>query len=464
MCVPISRLALVAGAVTLASPPLAAQGRAATSARPRAAIVTAIDSIAQAFLEDGRAAGMSIAVVKGNDTLALRGFGKADIELDVATPERAVYEIGSVTKQFTAAAILQLQDEGKLSLDDEITKYLPDYPTQGYRVTIRRLLDHTSGIKGYTELPGFGAIMTRKLPKDTLVALFKNEKFDFAPGDGEVYNNSAYFLAGLIIEKVTGKSYGDYVKETLFDKVGMTDSRYCSESAITPRKAHGYDMGPGGLRNKGYIDHTYPYAAGSLCSTVGDLVAWNRALHGGRVLSARAYRELVTPATLNDGTTLRYAKGLALHTFAGHRTIEHGGGINGYLSESAYFPDQDAIIVVLINTAGPVSPNAVTAALATAAFGPATRPSERYAGHLAELAGTYVGVGRGEQMTIAVSADSGKLRALFPRNRTPAELRYLGNDTWEIEDNRLTFERRGGKVARVRADMVYGYSFLARQE
>lgn len=461
----LAAVAIRAAVAILAAAPLPAQGRgdAPPPARPRPAVVAAIDSIARAFLADGRAAGMSIAVVKGADTLALKGYGKADLELDVPTPERAVYEIGSVTKQFTAAAMLQLQDEGKLSLDDDLTKYLPDYPTQGHRITLRRLLDHTSGIKGYTELPRFGTIMQRKLPKDSLVALFKDEPFDFAPGEGQVYNNSAYFLAGLVIEKVTGKSYGDYVKETLFAKAGMADSHYCSESAITPRKAHGYDMGPGGLRNKGYIDHTYPYAAGSLCSTAGDLVAWNRALHGGKVLSARAYRELVTPGTLGDGTTLRYAKGLALHTFAGHRTIEHGGGINGYLSESAYFPDQDAIIIVLLNTAGPVSPNDVTAALATAAFGPASRPAQTYPGPLADLVGTYAGVGRGSRMTITVSADSGTLRALFPRNRAPAAMRYIGNDTWEVDDTRLTFVRTNGKVSMVRADLVYGYSFLARQ-
>jgi len=431
--------------------------------RDRATTVAAIDSVVLSFLRDGRAAGMSIGVIRGRDTLALKGYGKADLELDVPTPARAIYEIGSVTKQFTAAAILLLQDEGKLSLDDEITKHLPDYPTQGHRITVRRLLDHTSGIKGYTELARFGAISTRKLPKDSLVALFKDEKFDFAPGDGAVYNNSAYFLAGLIIEKVSGKSYGDYVKQALFDKVGMPDSRYCSESAIIPRKAHGYDMGPGGLRNKGFIDHTYPYAAGSLCSSAGDLVAWNQALHGGRVLSAAAYKELITPGTLNDGTSLRYAKGLALHTFAGHRTIEHGGGINGYLSESAYFPDHNTIIVVLINTAGPVSPNAVTAALANTVFGPATRPSQPFSGSLADLTGTYAGVGRGSRMSITVSADSGVLRAIFPMNRTPAPLRYIGNDTFEIEDNRLTFVRANGKVTSVRADLVYGYSILSRQ-
>ena len=344
------RAALTFLTIAVTTAPLAAQQR------DRAAIGQAIDSVVASYLKDGRAAGMSVAVVRGRDTLAMKGYGSADLELEVPTPPRAVYEIGSVTKQFTAVAILQLQDEGKLSLDDDLSKYLPDYPTQGHRITVRRLLDHTSGIKGYTEIPAFGAIMSRKLPKDSLVALFKKEKFDFEPGEAMVYNNSAYFLAGLIIEKLSGMSYADYVKKNLFDKVGMPDSRYCSESAVIKRKAHGYDMGPGGLQNKGFIDHTYPYAAGSLCSTVGDLVAWNRALHGGKLLSERGYKELVAPGTLNDGTALRYTKGLALHSLAGHRVIEHGGGINGYRSASAYLPDDDVVIVVLINTGGPVSP------------------------------------------------------------------------------------------------------------
>ena len=178
---------LLCAATTLlvaASPYVSAQPR------PRGALPDAIDSIAQSYLKDGRAAGMSIAVVKGTDTIALKAYGLADLEWSVPTPPRAVYEIGSVTKQFTAAAILMLRDEKKFSLDDDITTILPKYPTQGHRVTIRRLLDHTSGIKGYTELRGFGAMASRDLPKDSLLALFENEKFDFLPGDAQVYNNS----------------------------------------------------------------------------------------------------------------------------------------------------------------------------------------------------------------------------------------------------------------------------------
>ncbi|MBK6457754.1 MAG: beta-lactamase family protein [Gemmatimonadetes bacterium] len=429
-----------------------------------AGVGKAIDSVVTSFLKEGQAAGLSVAVVRGKDTLALKGYGKADLELDVPTPRRAVYEIGSVTKQFTSVALLMLRDEGKLSLDDDFTKYLPDYPTNGRRISVRRLLDHTSGIKGYTEMPEFGPMMVRDLPKDSLVALFAKEPFNFEPGEREIYNNSAYFLAGLIIEKVSGKSYADFVKERIFDKVGMKDSYYCSESTIIKGKVKGYDMSPKGLVNKGFIRHTYPYAAGSLCATAGDLLAWNRALHGGKVLPPSSYQELITPSSLNDGTKLRYALGIALHEVRGHRVIEHGGGINGFLSASNYFPDEDAVIVVLSNSTGiPADP--VVAAIADRVFGKKSLSSQPYTAALSDLTGTYAGVGRGMQLTVKITAEGQKLLAtvLMGPDAKPAPLRHVGNDTWDLDGQRLTFVRDGGKVTRLKVDMVYGYSQLDRQ-
>ena len=342
----------------LAAAPIAAQS-------DRTALVASLDSIARAAVKDGRAAGISVGVVKGRDTLLLKGYGYADLEFDVPTPDRAIYEIGSVTKQFTASSILLLVQQGKLSLDDKLTKYFPSYPMQGHTITIRRLMDHTSGIKGYTEMASFGPFSMRKLARDSLVAMFSKAPFDFAPGDALVYNNSAYFLLGLIIEKVSGKSYADFVKENLFDRLGMSDSRYCSENAIVKRRAHGYDATPGGgLVLAAYLDQTWPYAAGSLCSTTGDLIRWTQALHTGQVLAPAGYAELTTPGTLNDGYQVRYAKGLTVTPVAGHRAIHHGGGINGFLSDLAWFPDDSTVIVALINTVGPVNPGDVVTAMA----------------------------------------------------------------------------------------------------
>jgi CubicO group peptidase (beta-lactamase class C family) len=447
-------------AALLCAATLAPAGAGAQPIRSR------IDSVVNSYLADGKAAGMSVAVVRGRDTLVLKGYGFADLEFDVPTPGRAIYEIGSVTKQFTAASILLLQERGKLVLDDPLTKYLPNYPVQGHTVTLRRLLDHTSGIKGYTEMPEFGAFMMRHEPRDSLVALFANKPFDFAPGEAEVYNNSAYFLLGLIIEKVSGESYAEFVRKNLFEPAGMRDSRYCSESAVVKRRAHGYDQGPNGLQRARYLDHLWPFAAGSLCSTAGDLVAWNRALHGGKILSPASYKEITTPGTLNDGTRLRYAKGLAVHLVSGHRVIEHGGGINGFLSASDYFPDDDAIIVVLVNTAGAVRPDAVVASLADLVLGKKPTTPVAFTGDLKTLAGTYSGVGRGADQRLVLSAAGGTLSIKAERGDTTAhQARYTGDDTFVVGDTRYTFlpAGSGGASRKLRVDAVYGLSVLERK-
>src|SRR5213083_2207471 len=230
-----------------------------------------IDAIVGAPINAGRVAGASVAVVKGNETLVMKGYGFADLELDVPTPPRATYEIGSITKQFTAAAILLLAEEGKLSLADEMTKFLPRYPTQGNHVTIRHLLNHTSGIKGYTELRGYRDFQMLKRPREELVKVFSGRPFEFKPGEEQIYNNSAFFLLGLIIEKVSGKPYAEFIQEQLFDRVGMKDSYYCSERAIHKNHAHGYDTERNTLVLKAYLDHSWPFAAGSLCSNTTDL-------------------------------------------------------------------------------------------------------------------------------------------------------------------------------------------------
>lgn len=426
----------------------------------RATMRASIDSVVASYLAGGKAAGMSIAVVRGRDTLALKGYGFADLEFDVPTPDRAIYEIGSVTKQFTAAALLLLQERGRLSLDDPVTKYLPDYPTRGHTVTLRRLLDHTSGIKGYTEMPEFGTLMMRQLPRDSLVALFASKPFEFAPGEASVYNNSAYVLLGLIIEKVSGTTYEDFVAKNLFAPAGMIDSRYCSERAVYKRRAHGYDTGPTGLQRAGYLNHLWPYSAGSLCSTAGDLVAWNRALHGGRVLSPASYAELTTPGTLNDGSRLRYAKGLTVHSVAGHRAIEHGGGINGFVSSSNYFPDADAIIVVLINSTGPVAAEAVVASLAEVTLGKRVPASQPIAGDLGRYAGTYTGPGRGREMRVVIAQDSGSL-TVSRNGATARRARFVGAHTFMIDDTRFVFNPSAPDTLHV--DAVYGYSRLTRK-
>lgn len=456
---------IVAAAIVSAFAPVAASAQG----RPRAEQVAAIDSIAQAPIKTGRAAGMSVAVVRGADTIVLRGYGHADLELDVPTPAGAVYEIGSVTKQFTAAAIFQLAERKALSLDDEITKHLPTYPTQGHRITIRRLLNHTSGIKGYTELPRFWtAIAMRDLHRDSLVEFFAKEPFDFAPGEMMIYNNSAYFLLGLVIEKASGESYETYVKKHLFDPADMKASHYCTNDVIVKNRAKGYAFGQQGLQRAPYLSHVWPYSAGSLCSTAGDLVAWNRALHGSRgaggsILPAHAYQEYLTPGTLNDGAQLRYAYGLAITETDGRRRISHGGGIYGYASEARYYPSEDLIIVVLINTAGGSNPSAIADGIENVVLGNAPAPPERrFAGDLNRFTGTYEGPGRGQAFTLTAAVDSGSLTFKVGNGRA-RPVRYVDGLTFAEGSGLFTFVEQGNEIVGLRADQVGGYLRLTRR-
>lgn len=438
----------------------------AASAQSEALALSArLDSAARAYADDPTVPGVSVAVVRRGEVLLQRGYGLVDLEWRVPTPPdgRVSYEIGSITKQFTAAAILLLAEEGKVDLDADFTEYVT-YDTKGRRVPLRRLLDHTSGIQGYTEMPVFGSLATQPLPQDSLIRLFEAEPFQFEPGTALIYNNSAYFLLGKVIEAVSGQTYVDFVQERLFDPVGMTDSYYCSESGVRPRRAHGYDaLGPDSLIRARYLDHRWPYAAGSLCSTVADLVRWNQALHGGRVLSAASYREMTTPDPLEDGTAVRYAMGLGVDAPGGRRQIAHGGGINGFVSDGRYYPDHELIVVVLQNSTG-APPARLGTALVDLVLGPLPEsvavPSPVAA---RELAGTYRGASRGGEMTIVVGERAGEPTFRLGNDELEGA-RHTGALTWRQGDTRLSFVRDGNRTTELRFDTGGGHFVLRRVE
>ena len=409
----------------------------------RGDLAAALDSAARAHVEHAMVAGVSVAVVRGGDTLLERGYGYADLEWRIRTPQdaSASYEIGSMTKQFTAAAIMQLVEEGKLDLDADFTDYLTDFDAQGHVVPLRRLLDHTSGIKGITEMPVFVDLSKQDLPRDTLVSLVEAEPFQFEPGTAQIYNNSAFIFLGHIIERVSGESYEEYVQEHLFDELGMDDSYYCSESAIREHRAHGYDGSPEGLQRKGYLDHAWPYAAGSLCSTAGDLILWNQALHGGSVVSQASYRAMTTPMPLVDGTPLEYAMGLGVGDRAGARVIDHGGGINGYSSEGRYYPDEELTIIVLQNSTGGQGPRELAAVFAELILGPVPVPvAVDYAGDLDVLVGEYIGPALGTDLRMLVSRDGDQLVFTTRGQANGQRPLHVGNGIWKIGETRFSFD------------------------
>jgi len=383
------------------------------SAEPAAAtadseLARAVDEIITREMEAVPMAGVSVAIARGGDVLVAKGYGLADIENDVPATDETVYRIGSITKQFTAAGIMQLVESGDVSLDDELTRFLPDYPMQGHVVTVEHLLNHTSGIKSYTGLgERWARTISLDLSRDELVAMFKNEPFDFAPGDRYRYNNSGYYLLGLIIETASGQTYTEYLEEHVFPKAGLEATYYCDNRPIIPNRAEGYDVVDGEIVNDELIGMRQPFSAGSLCSTVTDLVKWTRALSSGAVVNPDSYLQMTTPRTLNDGSALTYGFGLVVGEFEEHPRVAHGGGINGFVTSLARYPDDDVIVVVLTNS-GDAHPGQLANDLSRLALGlPAAEvlDLDLTADDLARYEGTYGAAG----VRIEVSARDGRL-------------------------------------------------------
>ena len=312
-------------------------------------MLTAIDQIVRQEI-DLQGPGVAIAVVKDGKLVHNEGYGIANLEWHCPIRPDTVFCLASITKQFTATAIMLLEREGKLRLDDPITTYLPDYPTHDRTITITHLLNHTSGIKSYTSLDNFMLDISKKdLSPGDLLVYFKDLPLVFEPGTHFLYNNSGYHLLGLIIEKIAGKSYEQFIQQHIFQPLGMHHSYYMRNEAIIPRRASGYTKTPEGYRQSEYLNMLIPYAAGSLGSTVEDLIRWDAALREERLLDAATQEQMYTPLLLTDGRTEEYGFGFRVTSYEGHRLVGHGGGIPGFHTFMARFLDDNMMIVVLAN-------------------------------------------------------------------------------------------------------------------
>lgn len=293
--------------------------------------------------------GAAIVVVKDGRTIHRRGYGMANMELGVAIEPDMVFRIGSVTKQFTAVAILMLMEEGKLSLQDEITKFFPDYPTQGQKITVEHLLTHTSGIKSYTGLPEWRPLWRKDVSMKEMIDLFKDKPMEFAPGAKWNYNNSGFVLLGAIIEKVSGQSYSEFVQKRIFAPLGMNHSFYDQTSRLIPRRVPGYSKAGPNYVNSAYLSMNWPHAAGALASTVDDLAIWDAALYTEKILKQETLRKAWTSYRLADGREAKYGFGWFVATLDGSRTIEHGGGINGFTCYTIRLPEEKVFVAILTN-------------------------------------------------------------------------------------------------------------------
>lgn len=293
--------------------------------------------------------GATALVYKDGEVIYRKGFGNANLELGVAMKPEHVFEIGSITKQFTAIAILMLEEQGKLKVEDDITIYIPDYPTNGKTITIHHLLNHTSGIKSYTGMQSFQANARRDMTPSEIIDFFKNEPMDFDPGEKFLYNNSGYILLGHIIEVITGKSYADFVQKNIFDKVGMKNSYYGSKTKLIKNRATGYQQRENGYTNAEYLSLTLPYAAGSLMSNIDDLLKWQKALNTHKLITRKSYEKAINGSSLNSGEHIGYGYGLGAGKIQGSKSISHGGGIFGYTTQGIYMPEEDVFVSILTN-------------------------------------------------------------------------------------------------------------------
>lgn len=299
-------------------------------------------------------------VMQKGKVMYKKAFGLADREWNIANTVETKFRIGSVTKQFTAACILQLAEQGKLSLDDKLTKYVPDYP-KGDSITIHMLLNHTSGITNYTNLAEFWPKAVLPLSTDSMIALFKNRPLDFLPGTKWNYSNSGFFLLGVIVEKASGKTFSAYLNENIIAKIGLTNTSMDRLDSVLAFRAKGYDKNQQGVWSHAmYISMEGPYSAGAIVSTVDDLYRWTKALHNNKILSAASTQKMMTPY-LN-----KYGYGIGIDSLKTHKRVSHNGGIPGFVTNLSYYPADDVCVVVVSNNGS--NSDGVSSALASILF------------------------------------------------------------------------------------------------
>ncbi|QBG36874.1 serine hydrolase domain-containing protein [Litorilituus sediminis] len=316
---------------------------------PKAATKADYDNVLQSYVDkDGP--GVAAIVSQHGKVLYKGARGMANIEHNIPLETDSIFRLGSITKQFTGAAIMMLHEQGKLSIKDDIHKYVPDFPTEGQVITIEHLLTHTSGLANYTEDEHvWNKLIPTATTLDEMLIEFAKHPMPLKTGEAMRYSNTGYVLLGKIIEVASKQSYADYIEQHIFAKLGMKNSMFGGTQLIANR-ASGYSLADGEIVNASPINMMWPHAAGSLLSTVDDLNIWYSALKSGKLISKAGYQQMITPFTLNDNTSSDYGYGLGFYKVNKYNAIGHGGGIHGFVTNAFYLPEKDLYVAVLSNT------------------------------------------------------------------------------------------------------------------
>ncbi len=313
------------------------------------AALSLVDEYVQEQMRKHHIPGVSIAIVRDGSVIQTKGYGQANVELAVPATEKTVYQLASVSKMFTATAVMMLVEEGKLGLDDKVSKYLSDLPKAWEDVTIRQLLNHTSGIKSYTSVRDFFKTARKDYAHREILDLVAKDPLDFPSASKWSYSNTGYFLLGMLIEKVTGKTYGEFLDARIFKPLGMGQTRVNDLHAIIPNRAQGYEWTGKELRNGEYVSPTQPYSAGALVSSVNDLVKWNAALGTETLLKKSSLEQMWTDTPLAKSERAPYGFGWAVEKVNGHPLHTHGGGIPGFSTELSRYKNGGLAVIVLAN-------------------------------------------------------------------------------------------------------------------
>jgi CubicO group peptidase (beta-lactamase class C family) len=447
---------------------LAASARAQGGGRgDDSALAAAVDAIAADALRGLPLPGLSVAVARGGRMVLAKGYGFADLERKVPATAETVYQLGSVSKQFTAAAVMRLVEQGKVKLDDPLTKFLPDYPTHGHRPLVHHLLHQTSGIREFFTIKGFDEMESgppERYSRQDLIDLFKREPFVFAPGERWAYSNSNYTLLGLIVERVSGRTFEQYLQETFFRPLGLTATHSCGTRGAGGLFAKGYMPGEGGFAPAPPVNMNTAVGDGGLCSNVLDLVGWTRALTTGRALGRSSYARMVTPERVRRGYRPDYGYGLSLVPLDGRRRVGHNGDITGFMSALAHYPDADLTAAVLTNRARHW-PEVIERKIARAALGlpaPAVKDLPLGREGPAAYAGTYdFGV-----YPLYVREEGGLLKFEMGLGRPIYTLAYQGGHAFVAKEDpdaiRLTFSMRGGRADKLLLRMASMHWYAER--
>jgi CubicO group peptidase (beta-lactamase class C family) len=310
-----------------------------------------VDKLVSAELRAQQIPGAALAVVLDGKVIKAAGYGTSNIELGVAAKPESIFQTGSVGKQFTATAVMMLVEEGKVGLDDKISKYFTSAPPAWKGITVRHLLTHTSGIPDYTSEKTGGAInLHTDYTEEELVKKISSLPLEFQPGDKWSYSNSGYLILGVLIHHVTGEFYGDFLQQRIFRPLGMTSTRIISEADIVPNRSAGYRLLKGELKNQEWVAPTLNTTAdGALYTNVLDLAKWDAALYTEKLLKRSSFGQMWTPVKLNGGKTYPYGFGWRVAEVNGHRLLEHGGAWQGFTMHISRYVDDKLTVVVMTN-------------------------------------------------------------------------------------------------------------------